>query len=62
MRGARRRLDPGPGEASSASRIAARHRGESEHARLARLLREAEHNRRVLDRHKRQKQQCTVRD
>lgn len=41
---------------------AARHRGESEHARLARLLREAEHNRRVLDRHKRHKQQCTVRD
>jgi hypothetical protein len=41
---------------------AARHRGESDRARLARLLGEVEHNRRVLDRHERQKQQCTVRD
>jgi hypothetical protein len=41
---------------------AARHRGESDRERLARLLGEVEHDRRVLDRHKRQKQQCTVRD
>ena len=41
---------------------AARHRGESDRERLARLLSEVEHHRRVLDRHKRQKQQCTIRD
>ena len=41
---------------------AARHRGESDRERLARLLAEGEHHRRVVDRHKRQKQQCTIRD
>lgn len=37
-------------------------RHESDHERFARTLREVEHDRRVLDRHKRQKQQCTIRD
>lgn len=41
---------------------AARHRHESDRARLARLLDEVEQRRRVFDRHKRQKQQCTIRD
>lgn len=41
---------------------AARHRHESDRDRLARLLDEAEQRRRVFDRHKRQKRQCTIRD
>lgn len=41
---------------------AARTRHESDHDRLARTLKENEHRRRVYDRHKRQKQQCTIRD
>jgi len=41
---------------------AMRQRHESDRARLARLLDEVEQRRRVLDRHKRQKQQCTIRD
>lgn len=40
----------------------ARRRHESDRERLARLLDEVEQRRRVLDRHKRQKQQCTLRD
>jgi len=43
-------------------RLAAlRHRGEQPHQRTARLMREIDHERRVLDRHRRQKQQCSVR-
>ena len=33
---------------------------EDANARAARILREIEHERRVLDRHRRQKQQCTI--
>jgi len=42
-------------------RLAAlRHRGEQPHQRTARLMREIDHERRVFDRHRRQKQQCTI--
>ncbi len=35
---------------------------EDANQRAARIMREIEHERRVFDRHKRQKQQCTIRD